>query len=83
MPVVFRQDGFRFHFYSNEGDPREAIHIHVVKAEADAKFWLYPEVTVAYNHGFDARVQSELSRIIEARRTDIEEAWHEHFDSSH
>ena len=44
MPVVFRLEGFRFHFYSDEGTPLEPIHIHVAKAGADAKFWLFPEV---------------------------------------
>jgi hypothetical protein len=28
MPVVFRYRGFRFFFYSNEGNPREPVHIH-------------------------------------------------------
>jgi len=28
MPVVFRYRGYRFFFYSNEGDPREPLHIH-------------------------------------------------------
>jgi Domain of unknown function (DUF4160) len=51
----------------------------VVKAEADAKFWLYPDVTVAYNHGFDARTQNALNKMIEANRDLIEEAWREHF----
>jgi hypothetical protein len=31
MPVVFRYGGFRFFFYSNEGDPREPVHIHVMR----------------------------------------------------
>jgi Domain of unknown function (DUF4160) len=48
MPVVFRHRGFRFLFYSNEGDPREPAHIHAVKDDIDAKFWLFPEVSVAY-----------------------------------
>lgn len=79
MPAVFRNHGFRFHFYSNEGDPREPIHIHVQKGEADAKFWLYPDVSVAYNRGFTARVLSDLMEQVEARREDIEKAWNEHF----
>ena len=39
MPVVFRQDGFRFLFYANEGSPREAVRIHAVRngIQADAK----------------------------------------------
>ena len=39
MPVVFRERGYRFHSYSDEGDPREPLHVHVAKAGADAKFW--------------------------------------------
>ncbi len=57
MPVVFHERGFRFHFYSDEGDPREPLHIHVYKQGIDAKLWLYPEVVYANNHGFDARTQ--------------------------
>ena len=51
MPAAFRWNGYRFHFYSDEGDPREPLHIHVTKGDADAKFWLYPEVEQAYNRG--------------------------------
>jgi predicted deacetylase len=28
------------------------MHIHVVKAEHEAKFWLEPEIEMAENHGF-------------------------------
>lgn len=79
MPVVFRERGYRFHFYSDEGDPREPLHIHVVKDGADAKLWLYPEVCFAYNHGFDARTQRWLIEVVEAHRQKIEDVWHEHF----
>ena len=79
MPVVFRWKGYRFHFYSDEGDPREQVHIHVRKGRDNAKFWLYPEVTVAYNRGFSSREQSELARVVEQHRDEIESAWNEHF----
>lgn len=79
MPVVFRWKGYRFHFYSDEGDPREPVHIHVRRARDNAKFWLYPEVVVAYNRGFSAREQSEIARLIEQRKDEIESAWHDHF----
>jgi hypothetical protein len=79
MPLVFRFDGFRFHIYSNEGDPREPIHIHVTRACADAKFWLFPEVEMAYNRGFDARTIRRLLDIVTNHRGEIEEAWHEYF----
>ncbi len=79
MPVVFRWNGYRFHFFSNEGEPLEPVHIHVVKGEADAKLWLFPEVEVAYNHGFSARVLRQLRDVVEERREEIEEAWNDHF----
>ncbi|MCC6205330.1 MAG: DUF4160 domain-containing protein [Hyphomicrobiales bacterium] len=79
MPAVFRHNGFKFHFYSNEGDPREPPHIHVLRDGIDAKFWLRPEVVVAYNDGFNARTLRELTAIIENRREEIEQAWHEFF----
>lgn len=78
MPTVFRYAGFRFFFYSNEGDPRELVHIHVMKAGGEAKFWLDP-VRVARSSGFDAKTLRQLSGIVAAHRREIEEAWHEHF----
>lgn len=36
MPVVFREWGARFFFFSNEGNPREPAH--VLKGEGEAKF---------------------------------------------
>ena len=79
MPVIFRYDGFRFFFYSNEGYPREPVHVHVMKAGVEAKFWLWPEVEVATNAGFDARTLRLLSVVVEARRDEIERAWNEYF----
>lgn len=78
MPVVFRERGYRFHFFSNEGDPREPAHIHVTKDGADAKVWLYP-MEFEYNHGFDARTQRWILSVVGARRHEIEEAWNGHF----
>ena len=79
MPVVFRWNGYRFHFFFNDGDPREPAHIHVRKGRDNAKFWLYPEVTVAYYRGFSSREQCELARVVEQHRDEIESAWTEHF----
>jgi hypothetical protein len=79
MPVVFRHKGFRFHFYANEGDPREPPHIHVVKDGIDAKFWLLPEVVVEYNDGFNARALRELTEIVAHRRDFILRKWDDFF----
>ena len=80
MPVVFRERGFKFFFYSNEGNPSEPAHIHVEKDEVEAKFWLKPQVRVAYNDGYDARILRVLLEIVEANKDRIERAWDEFFN---
>lgn len=79
MPEVFRERGFRFFFYSNEGSPREPLHIHVERNDVEAKFWLKPTVKVAYNDGYDARTLRELQSLVEANSSRIARAWNEHF----
>ncbi len=79
MPVVFRSGGFRFFFYSNEGRPSEAPHIHVEQGENGAKFWLRPAVSLAYNDGFNAKALRELINLVEANRELIETAWNDFF----
>lgn len=79
MPEVFRERGFRFFFYSDEGSPQEPVHVHVAKDNLEAKFWLNPTVRVDDNKGFDARTLRMLLRLIEANRSRIVRKWNEHF----
>ncbi len=81
MPLVFNSDGFRLFFFSNEGDPREPVHIHVRKDRSLAKFWKYPEVRLADSYGFTARELNKIRKIVDNRMTEIEEAWNAHFNS--
>jgi len=78
MPVVFRVRGLRFFFYSNEGSPREPVHVHVLGPEGEAKFWLRP-ARVATNDGFDGRALRELARVVDDRTDEIERAWNDYF----
>lgn len=78
MTVVFRQSGFRFFFYSNEGDPREQVHVHVRKGDGLAKFWIAP-VCLETSDGFDARTLRELAKMVEDNAELIARAGHEHF----
>jgi hypothetical protein len=79
MPVVFRYKGFRFFFYSNEGNPREPIHVHVRAAGCEAKLWLDPQIRVAASYGFDAGTLRELVEAAQNHRELIERAWHDYF----
>lgn len=80
MPVVFRYKGYRFFFYSNEGNPREPLHIHVRKGEAVAKFWLEPDVSVAESYAMRSSELRELMGAAEENRELIERYWNEHFE---
>ncbi|ODS91479.1 MAG: hypothetical protein ABS45_11190 [Comamonas sp. SCN 65-56] len=79
MPVIFRHQAFRFFFYSNEGNPREAMHVHVRSGEGEAKFWLAPEVYLADSDGFDASTLRKLRELVVENQTLIERAWNDHF----
>ncbi len=79
MPVVLRYKGLTFFFYSNEGSPREPLHVHVRGAGGEAKYWLRPAVGVACSDGYDARTLRELARVVAQNAALIEEVWNEHF----
>ncbi len=63
MSPKFRQeDGFTFKIYSNE---EERMHIHVVKAECEAKFWLEPQIELASNFGFGNKDLKKITQLVE------------------
>jgi hypothetical protein len=76
MPTVLLIKGYRFFFFSNEGN--EPIHVHIEKAEKYAKFWL-DQLYVAVNHGFTSKELREIGSIIEKNETHIKNKWDEHF----
>jgi hypothetical protein len=79
MPLIFRQGPYRVFFYSNEGDPREPMHVHVKSGDGEAKIWMAPFVSVADCSGFNSRQLKDICDMIVARRRMIEIAWHDHF----
>ncbi len=81
MPAIFRYKGYRFFFYSNEGEPREALHVRARKGNAVAKFWLEPVSEVASSHGMAAHELRELLDVAVEHKAEIERFWNEHFGS--
>jgi Domain of unknown function (DUF4160) len=77
MPVVFRDGGVRYYFFSNEGLPREPRHVK--GSDKDAKIWLEPEVTLAESYGFNSRELARILRVVSERRVSILKAWDDHF----
>ncbi len=79
MPVVFRHQSLTFFFYSNEGDPREPVHIHVRGGGAIAKVRVQPLVELAESRGFNSRELSGILRLVVDNRSLIEKHWYEYF----
>ncbi len=77
MPTVMIVDGWRFHFFSNEG-PRP--HIHVVKGDATAKIWL-DDMSFADWDNLTVANRRRILKIAAEHRLALMEAWHEYFKS--
>ncbi len=79
MPVIYRESGFQFFFYSNEGDPLEPAHIHVRSGENSAKYWLEPVISLESSYGFHSRDLRRIQGIIEQNFDLMLRSWNEHF----
>ena len=79
MPTILNEKGYRFFFFSNEGNPLEPCHIHVRKNGALAKFWVSENCSLAENYGFTAKQLNEISEIINGNMNKIKEAWNGFF----
>lgn len=76
MPTVLRLKGYRFFFFSLEGN--EPPHIHVERGDGYAKFWL-TDTLLARSKGFKSKELTELRRMVRRNRDHFERSWHEHF----
>jgi hypothetical protein len=76
MPTVLRVRGYRFFFFSLEGN--EPPHIHVEQAERFAKFWLDP-ILLAKSRSFRSNELTELHKIIGENQEFLLEKWNEYF----
>jgi hypothetical protein len=78
MPTILFVLGWRFFFYSNEGN--EPMHVHARKGDAECKFWLHPdefEIEEDFEHGLTPRLRREVRRIIYEHFDEICRAWQE------
>lgn len=76
MPTVLRVKGFRFFFFSNEGN--EPVHIHVESGDKYAKFWLEP-IALSRAVGFSGPELTELHNLIGKHMGLFKEKWNEYF----
>ena len=76
MPTILFINGWRFFFYSNEGN--EPIHIHVQKAEMEAKYWIFAEgyeIKEAFSYNLSSKDKREVKKLIYLNLGYIIEKW--------
>lgn len=56
------------------------MHIHVIKGENVAKFWVEPSIAVAHNYGMSPLELAKLAKIIDKHKELIRESWNEYFN---
>lgn len=79
-PTFLCIQGWRFHFYSNEGN--EPMHIHAIKGNAERKYWLLPDdfdITEEFAFNRTPRLRREVRQVIFEHFDQIVAAWREHF----
>lgn len=76
MPTIYRENGFRFYFFSHE--PNEPPHVHIDKGEATIKIWL-GSLEVAKSRGFRAHQISGIISVVSEHQMLFTEKWHEYF----
>lgn len=77
MPKVLIINGFKFHFYSDEGN--EPCHIHVSKGGANGKWWLEPTLIEEHAYGFTLKERKQIKSILEKYHQQLKDSWHEYF----
>ena len=75
MPTILIVDGFRFHFFSREG--QEPPHIHIRKGDAIAKYWLTP-VRLDFSEGFNPAELRRIRELTFEHQALFVKRWHEH-----
>ena len=74
-PLFKEEDGFSFRIFSNE---ENRMHIHVFKAEKEAKYWLEPEVELERNYGFTTKELKKISLIVKQNEDEFKQKYREH-----
>jgi len=70
-------EGYKFSFYSNEGN--EPPHIHVKKAGSEAKFWLTPHVELEVYYNFKVQELRKAKKLVIENQNLLINKWYERF----
>ncbi len=76
MPTVFKIDGFRFFFFSDEHTP---IHIHIEKGDGYMRVEL-ETLHITTKQNFTKNEERKILSIIRTHQEELIGAWNEYFN---
>ncbi|MDR2727058.1 MAG: DUF4160 domain-containing protein [Deltaproteobacteria bacterium] len=79
MPVVLTIGPYKFFFYSNEGHPLKAPHIHVRGGGGEAKLSLTPPCEVLESAGYTSSNLRLIRNLAAENKEFLTGAYHEYF----
>ena len=75
MPTIFKIDGYRFFFFSDEHTPE---HIHIEKADAYARIEL-DNLRVTDSYNLNSKELKKLLKLVKENKKKLQGAWNEYF----
>jgi len=75
MPTIFRIDGYRFFFFSDEHTPQ---HIHIEKADAYARIEI-DSLKVTDSYKLNSKELKKLLKLVQDNKSKLQGAWNEYF----
>ena len=77
MPTIYRFEGLRFFFYSNEGN--EPPHVHVTRGDCELKIWLH-NLVIENNYGFKISERRIILKIVKKQKHQFLEKWNKFYE---
>lgn len=78
MPTVLFINGYKFFFYSSEGN--EPAHVHIFKGDAEAKVWLEPEIKAVFFRDYSSREERDIMDLIKENHQQLKQKWYDYFN---
>ncbi len=55
------------------------MHVHVISADGEAKYWLEPAIELSKNHRYTREQLKQIESLIEVHYNELISAWQQHF----
>jgi len=76
MPTIFKENGYRFFFFSDEHSPQ---HIHIEKGDSYARIEI-ETLKVTNNYNLNSKELKKLVSLVLANKNKLKEAWDDYFE---